>query len=126
MTVGQRLPRLVGGVGRAIAAESSLSKKEMRKEFDLLNWQTPPSFAEYEAGVVFARQYGYAVDAGNFAHGVCSVGTTIRDHEGIVRFGLSGLMFNGEHGDDTLARIGNALMELADAARIRLGWRSGF
>ncbi|MBB4641428.1 IclR family transcriptional regulator [Rhizorhapis suberifaciens] len=125
MTVGQRLPRLVGGVGRAIAAELNLSKEEMQKEFDLLNWRTPLSFAEYEREVNFARQNGYAVDIGNFAHGVCTVATTISDDEGIVRFGISGIMFNGEYTDDMIARIGNALVELADAAKVHLGWLPG-
>lgn len=124
MTVGQRVPRLLGGVGRAIAAELELSTPEIRQEFEALSWRVPPSFKEYEESVAFARREGYAVDPGNFAPGVCTVATTIKDDQRAIRFGLSGIMFNGQHGQDAIARIGDAIMEVAEAAAGRLGWRS--
>lgn len=123
MTVGQRLPRLMGAAGRAIGAELRLPPAELREEFDAMRWHRPLSFEQYQAGVDFARRNGYAVDAGYFAPGVCSIATIIRDDEDDVRFGLSGIMFNGQHDEVTIARIGRGLIELADTAASQLGWR---
>lgn len=122
MTMGQRLPRLMGAVGRAIAAGLDLPEDDMRAEFDTLKWRSPLPFEEYARDVDFARMNGFAVDTGNFAPGVCTVATTLRDNEGAIRFGLSGIMFNGQYDDSKILRIGNALVELSDTATLRLGW----
>ncbi|MET0365201.1 MAG: IclR family transcriptional regulator C-terminal domain-containing protein, partial [Sphingobium sp.] len=121
MTIGQRLPRLMGGVGRAIAAELRLDKEEMREEFDSLAWRVPPSFEEYERDVAQAREHGYARDSGNFAPGVCTVATIIKDLDGQIRFGLSGIMFHGQHAEDAIDRIGQGLVEMSKNATLRLG-----
>src|SRR5690606_16148481 len=90
MPVGQRLPILVGAVGRAVAAHLDLSTEELRKGFDALRWQGPLTFEEYVEQVERAKRLGYGFDKGNFAPGVNTVAVVIVDHAGIVRYGLSG------------------------------------
>ena len=68
-----------------------------------------------------ARRVGYALDVGNFAPGVCSIATTIRDAAGDIHFGVSGIMFNGQHDDEAIEKIGQALASFARAAALRLG-----
>lgn len=120
MSIGQRLPMLMGGVGRAIAAELDLSEFELRTEFSRLRWQAPVTFEEYAAQVAEARAKGYAIDRNNFAPGVTTVATAIRDVDGVIGYGVSGIMFSGQHHDETAAEIGAALIEVADWASTRL------
>jgi DNA-binding IclR family transcriptional regulator len=121
MTLGQRLPRLIGAVGRAIAADLRLSTEEIRTELAAMTWQNPPSVEEYLAEVERARRLGYALDIGNFAQGVCSIATTVRDEAGEIHFGITGIMFNGQHDDEAIRRIGGALVDFSKAAALRLG-----
>ena len=122
MTVGQRLPRLMGAVGRSIAAAIDLTQDETRQEFDTLHWRGPLTYDDYWAGVKFAREHGYAVDIGHFAPGVCTVATTISDNEGKVQFGLSAIMFQGQQDDLITTTIGRSLIQLAHAAAVQIGW----
>jgi DNA-binding IclR family transcriptional regulator len=120
MSIGQRLPKLMGGVGRAIAAKLELSDAELREEFDRMRWQTPLSFKVYKAEVEEARERGFGVDYSHFAPGVVSVGAAIQDSSGAVRYGLSGIMFSGQHDEETINRVGAELVAAADWASKRL------
>jgi DNA-binding IclR family transcriptional regulator len=120
MSIGQRLPLLMGGVGRAIAAKVDLNESEMRAEFAQLRWQVPVSFEDYTAEVADAREKGYAVDSNHFAPGVITIGAAIQDRNGMVRYGLSGIMFSGQHDEGTIEQIGAELVDVADWASKRL------
>lgn len=120
MSIGNRLPMLMGAVGRAIAADMDLSEKELKEGFDTLRWQVPISFERYREQVQLAKINGYGYDEGNFSPGVNTVAVTIRDEAGIIRYGLSAIMFNGQHGSETVEDIGRDLKALAKWASARL------
>ncbi|WP_197277175.1 IclR family transcriptional regulator [Sphingomonas profundi] len=120
MSVGQRLPMLMGAVGRAIAGELDVPEQDLREEFGRLRWQVPLTFEEYLAQVREARTQGFAVDRDNFATGVTTVAVAIRDANGAVRYGFSGIMFSGQHDAETIARAGQDFIALADWASSRL------
>lgn len=120
MSVGQRLPRLMGAVGRAIAAELELSDADLRAEFALLRWQSPPDFEQYVAEVLQARRRGFAVDRDNFASGVTSVAVAIHDRVGAVSYGMSGIMFSGQCNEQSIAGVGAELVDVAEWASSRL------
>jgi DNA-binding IclR family transcriptional regulator len=120
MPVGQRLPVLVGAVGRAIAARLDLTLDELKHGFEALRWQTPLSFAEYVEQVEQAKQLGYGFDGGHFAPGVSTVAVTIVDESGAIRYGLSGIMFSGQHSAATREKIAHDLIEVAEWASVRL------
>jgi DNA-binding IclR family transcriptional regulator len=120
MPVGQRLPILVGAVGRAVAAHLDLSTEDLQKGFEELRWQGPLSFEEYVEQVERAKRLGYGFDKGNFAPGVNTVAVVIVDHAGIVRYGLSGIMFNGQHDSKVTEKIAKELIELARWCSVRL------
>ena len=111
---------LVGAVGRAIAARLDLTIDEMREGFDALRWQTPLSFAQYVEQVEQAKRRGYGFDDGNFAPGVSTAAVAIVDEAGAIRYGLSGIMFNGQHSAATMEQIGEELIGLAHWSSIRL------
>ncbi|MET0375255.1 MAG: IclR family transcriptional regulator C-terminal domain-containing protein [Rhizorhabdus sp.] len=120
MSVGQRLPMLMGAVGRAIAGKLCIPEQDLREEFSRLRWQAPLTFEEYFAQVCEAREQGFAVDRDNFATGVTTVAVAIRDANGAVSYGLSGILFSGQHAADSIARVGQDLIGLADWASSRL------
>lgn len=116
MSVGQRVPLLVGGVGRAFAARLGLSEAELRQEFALLRWQSPISFEEYLAQVEEARRRGYAIDRNNFASGVTVVASALCDARSSIGYGVSAIMFSGQHDADAERAIGEMLTSATDWA----------
>jgi DNA-binding IclR family transcriptional regulator len=115
MSVGQRLPMLMGAVGRAIAARLDLSDVELRREFGRLRWQSAPPFEQYVAQVREAGKRGFAVDRDNFASGVTSVAVAVSD------YGMSGIMLSGQCDEDFIEAVGAELVEVAGWAASRLG-----
>jgi DNA-binding IclR family transcriptional regulator len=120
MSVGQRVPMLVGAVGRAVAAKLAVGEAELRAEFAQLRWQTAPDFKSYVAQVREARRCGYAVDRDNFAAGVTSVAVAIPGPGGAVSYGISGIMFSGRCDEELIAKIGADLVDVAEWAASRL------
>lgn len=120
MSVGSRLPILVGAVGRAIAARLDLPEEELREHFQALRWQTPLSFEEYLDQVNQAKREGYGFDQGNFVSGVTTVATTIEDDAGVIRYGLSAIMFKGQHDSKTMQDIARDLIDVSKWATARL------
>jgi DNA-binding IclR family transcriptional regulator len=115
MSVGQRLPMLMGAVGRAIAARLDLGDVELRREFGRLRWQSAPPFEQYAAQVDEARKRGFAVDRDNFASGVTSVAVAVDD------YGMSGIMLSGQCDERFIDAVGAELVEVAGWASSRLG-----
>jgi DNA-binding IclR family transcriptional regulator len=120
MSVGQRMPILVGAVGRAAAAKREFSEAELRTEFAQLRWQATPDFNDYVAQVREARRCGYGVDRDNFAAGVTTVAVVISGPGGAVSYGISGIMFSGRCNEEMITKIGKDLVEVADWASPRL------
>jgi len=112
ISVGQRLPLFIGAVGRAFAGELGLDDTEIGQELADLRWESPPSMAEYFAQVREYRRLGYAIDAGNYAPGVTTVATVLRDAVGGRTFGLSAIRLSGQTTEAECHAIGKALVEL--------------
>jgi DNA-binding IclR family transcriptional regulator len=120
MSIGQRVPRLVGGMGRAIAAHLDLPTGALRQEFDTLAWQNRPPFADYMAQVEQAKQVGYGIDQGNFSSGVSTAAVAVVDDSGTIRYGISGMMFSGQHDCETVNKIARRLVAISQVASSRL------
>lgn len=120
MSIGQRVPMLIGAIGRAIAARLNLTKEQLQQEFELLRWQTPLSFSDYLTQVEQAKRVGYGLDEGNFAPGVTTVAVSIVDQSETVCYGISGIMFSGQHDDAMLHQIAQELIAVSQWASPRL------
>jgi DNA-binding IclR family transcriptional regulator len=125
MSIGQRVPRLVGAMGRAVAAHLDLPKDELRREFDTLTWQSPLSFADYVMQVEQAKRVGYGIDEGNFALGVSTAAVAVIDDSGAIGYGISGIMFSGQHNSETMNKIAQRLVTISQAASVRLVGHAG-
>jgi DNA-binding IclR family transcriptional regulator len=123
MPIGQRVPRLVGAMGRAVAAHLNLPRDELKREFDMLVWKNPLPFADYLVQVERAKRVGYGTDKGYFALGVSTVAVAVSDDTGTIRYGISSIMFSGQHNSATMNEIGRRLVAIAQVASIRLAPR---
>lgn len=109
MAIGVRLPSLIGAVGRCVGAAIGLPAAELRRRFGRLRWENAPSFSEYKADIAQARKRGWGLDEGQLYRGVNTIAAIVSDHDGIPRFGLSGIMIAGQHSRDLLEEIGEDL-----------------
>ncbi|GAB4259279.1 MAG: IclR family transcriptional regulator [Pararhodobacter sp.] len=108
---GKRLPALIGGIGRMIAAHRDLPEDALRRAFDTLRWQSPPSFDAYLAGIREARRLGYAIDNGQVYTGVDVVGALVCDAAGTPRYGISSISLIGQTTPETQHVIGRDLRD---------------
>lgn len=109
LTPAQRLPYLIGAVGRCVGAALNLPKAELYQRFSSLRWQRPPHFEEYYRDVIKARARGWAIDEGNNFLGLNAVASIISEPNGRPRFGLSGMAIAGQHDLAILAKMGEDL-----------------
>lgn len=120
MSVGQRVPLFIGAVGRAFAAEFNLSPDELRHEFLQLRWQDPPEMQEYLRQVEEYRRVGYAIDIGNFAPGVTTVATILKDAMDEPGFGLSAIHLSNQINRLKMEEVGRALVDMRERLHRKL------
>jgi len=121
MDIGQRLPLLIGAMGRCFAAYEGLGPDELHARFTGLRWQRAPSFDDYCAGVESVREQGYAIDEGSFAQGVTIVSGAIRGDDGRAAMAMSAIGFSAQLAGAALQRVATDLRSCTRA----LSWSGG-
>ena len=111
MRLGSRLPAFAGAVGRCIAATRNLSKEKLRQRFNMLRWQSPPTFKQYAEDVRTAARRGYAFDFGQLFRGLDIAASVIRDHNREAQFGISGIAIAGQLSRAELTCLAEAISE---------------
>ena len=111
MTIGQRLPLFIAALGRVMAANSGLSRSELRQRFSQLRWQNPPSFDEYYKEVEEAGAAGYAVDVDRYTRGVTTISAPIITDGGIATMAMSAIGFSGQFSGSMIEDIGHDLKQ---------------
>lgn len=109
MVVGQRLPHLIGAIGRCIAGSLRLSKKELASQFTRLKWESAPSLDQYLAEVRQAEEFGWSIDRDHFVKGVTSVGVPFPRHDGKIQYCISATTFSGQYNDADLAVLASEI-----------------
>lgn len=120
MHVGQRLPALVGAVGRAVAAQLDLPEPQLLQEFERLRWQRPLSFERYYSEVKEAAQLGYAIDDGFFSVGVRTVAVALPDAPGSVCYGITAVMIREGRDATSMEPLAKDLVTLGKWVEKRL------
>lgn len=116
MGVGQRLPLLIGAMGRVAGAFGGMDEGEMRRRFEALRWQHPLSFPEFLEQVAETRARGWALDEGQYVLGVTTLSAPVAASGALSA--ISATMFTGQHDGAAMARIGGELARLgADIQR---------
>lgn len=114
MTIGQRLPLYIAALGRAMAANSGLTRTELRQKFSQLRWQNAPSFDEYYADVEVTAERGYAVDVDHYVRGVTTISAAIITDEPVATMAISAVGFSGQFSGSMIEDIGSDLRRRAD------------
>jgi DNA-binding IclR family transcriptional regulator len=113
MSVGHRLPVLIGALGRCVAAYEGYDRETLRERLRDIRWDNPPSFADYyqDCDAVHAR--GYAVDRGHFYDGVTTVAVALRGSDGRAIMALSGVGLMAQIDNRRIAAVGRDLVKAA-------------
>ena len=114
MGVGQRLPLLIGAMGRVAAAFGGLEEAELRRRFAALRWQRPFPADAFLAEVEVTRARGWALDDGHYARGVTTISAPARISSCGGLSAVSATMFCGQHDEPVMERIGSELKALAN------------
>ena len=120
LTVGQRLPLLMGSVGRCIAALGGMSDDEIAAGFKELRWQESVPFDKYLEQVAETRRTGWGLDEGNFIRGVTTIAVPVFDKRGAISNCLSATMFTGQYPRNEHSGIAKELQQIAQWATHRL------
>lgn len=114
MSIGQRLPFLVGALGRCIAAFDVIDAKTLRKHYQELRSDNLLPVDDFLAEVELTRKCGYGVDTGQFVSGVTTISAPIRDATGRPIAALSVVALSAQVPEATQrADIGDALKNAA-------------
>jgi DNA-binding IclR family transcriptional regulator len=113
MTVGQRLPFLLGADGRCVAAALNLSPTAIEAGLRKLRWQSPPTLEKYLEDVTETKARGWAIDDGNVVTAITTVAAPVVDRDGILRYTVGATVFRRQHTEATLAKIGESLKSTA-------------
>lgn len=106
MSVGQRLPILIGAMGRCVAAHADFTASELDDAFTKLRWARAPGRERYRREVAHAWRHGWALDEGDFMRGICTIASPVLDRSGGVRYCIANTFFHGEHDAGVMAHIG--------------------
>jgi DNA-binding IclR family transcriptional regulator len=118
---GQRLPSMIGAMGRCVVARSDLPESELAKAISALKWDNPPTFDRYLSEVRQAAVNGFAIDDGNFLHGITSVAAAVISREGSLTHCIAATTFKGRFDSKELRVLGQAVKKASEAAAGLLG-----
>ncbi len=107
MSIGQRLPLFVGALGRCFAAFEGMPRDKVRRQFDMLRWESPPDFEDYWQDIQNTRECGYAVDRDNFVRGITIIAAPLLNDAGAPTMAISAIGFSGQFTDDSIAALAN-------------------
>jgi DNA-binding IclR family transcriptional regulator len=113
MTLGQRLPMLIGAIGRCVGAHSTLSEGQLKEGFAQLRWERTPSFARYKREVAAARRSGWAIDDGDFMRGLTTIAAPVLDRRGAVKYCVANTLFQGQFEQDEVNELASVTAGLA-------------
>ncbi len=112
--VGSRFPSMISATGRCVAAESGLSKSELKTRFKRLRWESAPRFEEWYTEVKRAGTEKLAIDQGHYARGITVLATLLPGAKGSATRGIA--LIGLDH-QMTTALLGQLRSEILDAAR---------
>lgn len=121
-TVGQRLPSLIGALGRCFAGHLNLSKAEVKVMFKELRWQNAPTFEQYWSDVEDARRTGFAVDIGRYNRNFTTVAAPILGGSGEATMAISAITFSGDLDRPRMLRLAADLKRVTGEASNALGY----
>lgn len=121
LMTGQRLPMMIGAMGRCIAAHSDMPEKELAAQLDALDWNVRPRLDRYMMELKAAKKNGFAIDDGNFLQGITTVAAPVTSREGAVTHCIAATTFSGRREVKALNELGKAVRAAAKISSGLLG-----
>jgi DNA-binding IclR family transcriptional regulator len=112
--VGNRFPALMSATGRCVAAFSEYQPEQLRKAFDRIRWDKPPTYDEWLQEVKDAARRRYSIDRGNYLAGVTVIAVPVLNPERKIRYAIVALGLNDQMTPSAIKDISRDLRSLAD------------
>lgn len=112
--LGSHFPVLISATGRLFAAFNGLDDKALRREFDKLVWDRPPTWGIWREEVAQSRAQGYACDQGAYISGVTVVAVPVFGANGLMIRSLVAIGITERLQDGEIPALATALIELRD------------
>ncbi len=115
MPIGQRLPVLVGGMGRIMALQGGLSDELRQQVFAQIKWQRPLTLTALLAQARQAQRQGWGLDDGYMNRSVMAVAVPVRPALPAepVEYVCSATMFRHQYSRVALQDMADALQGVA-------------
>lgn len=117
---GQRLPALIGAMGRCIAGDLLSDRPRIESAFRELNWQNPPSFRTFLREAAAAKEDGWAIDIDNYMRGLTIIAAPLRGRDGKICYCIANIVLSGSRPRSELDRLGAATATLGATLGKRL------
>lgn len=116
MPIGQRLPLLLGGMGRLMALQADLDQDTFESIFDSLRWDRPLTVEQFMAQARKALRTGWGVDDGYMNRSVTAVAVPVAPEVGRpLEYVCSATMFRHQYASAVLPSLAEGLKPIADA-----------
>ena len=79
-----------------MAAYSGLTRAELKRQFQSLRWENPPTFEQYWRDIEQVRSDGFAIDEGHYVRGVTTVSVPVLDETGRPLMAISAVGFSAQ------------------------------
>lgn len=112
--LGSRFPILISATGRLFAAFNVTDPNGLRKAFDKLVWDHPPSFETWLEEIEQTRARGYAIDRGTYISGVTVVAAPVFDPTGKVNRSLVAIGISERMDDKQVTALAKSLLQVRD------------
>lgn len=116
LSVGARLPLYAGASGRCMAAFGGAGRAAVRRGFEAVRWDDPPSFEAYWASLATVRACGHAIDEGHYRRGATVVAAPVLDGAGRPMLAIGCATFSAQLDAGALRALTDALDTLAARA----------
>jgi len=118
MPVGQRLPILMGGMGRLMALRADLEPGAFDAIFESLRWDRPLTREQFMTQARKAQRVGWGVDDGYMNRAVTALAVPVAPEAGRpLEYVCSATMFRHQYASAVLPSLAEGLRPIAEAVR---------
>ena len=120
VSLGGRAPLFSGASGRIFAAYGNMSEKQIRHNFNQINWVKPIAFTRWVLQVQEAKSKGYAIDQEEFMVGVSAIAVPVYTPENFVLHTIGVLAINSQLKKTKRIEVINLLKETSQDISMNL------
>ena len=120
VSLGGRVPLFAGASGRIFAAYGDMTMKQIRDNFNQVNWEEPISFNKWMLQVQEVKRKGYAIDQEEFMLGVSAIAVPVYTSENHVFHTIGVLAINSQLKKTKRIELINLLKETAKEISLNL------